>query len=494
VVRTPAATLWRVVTHAGEPAPRLVWIYALAIGAFYGTGPLLALLLADRFGITEKTVGYIIMYFGGMGVVMRAGLLGPAVRRFREARLARLGLLLLAAGLAVLSVTHDWATLFVAITLIPIGTAFTFPCVTALLSRVVSSRDRGLHMGVQQTYGGIARVLFPLLAGYLIDRLGTGSPYAVAGALVAATLLLTAPLEQYLQPKEPAAAAAPTTQARGGARRSVFRGEGDVGVDRLAVPPDARTGARRHHDLEADLERLRLVGKGRPEILEDLRVGHLVIVRRDEPDVDGVGEPLHLRGARHLLCHIIDVRLHREHESEVQVPTRFRHTTYIRTASGRGRGPAPPETGRSRDGVGGCASFHARMRSARLTVLVLAAPVMLAAPTSLAAQALDLTVNDVGLAIGSVRRVKGLRLNFRDRDLDYVIGANVTIWTPYEPASGRVVGLALGLPMTGAARISGIAAGVFGAGAREGVGGGGNLRGITPSVVSVRVVVGSCRW
>ncbi|HYX81937.1 MAG TPA: MFS transporter, partial [Gemmatimonadales bacterium] len=72
--RTQGATLWRVVTHAGEPAPRLIWIYTLAIGAFYGTGPLLSLLLADRFGITEKTVGYFVMYFGGMGVVMRAGL------------------------------------------------------------------------------------------------------------------------------------------------------------------------------------------------------------------------------------------------------------------------------------------------------------------------------------------------------------------------------------------------------------------------------------
>lgn len=207
VVRTPTATLWRVVTHAGEPAPRLVWIYALAIGAFYGTGPLLSLLLADRFAITENTVGYVIMYFGGMGVVMRAGLLGPAVRRFREARLARLGLLLLSIGLALLSMSRDWPTLFAAITLIPVGTAFTFPCVTALLSRVVPSRDRGLHMGVQQAYGGIARVLFPLGAGYLMDRLGTGSPYALAGVLVAATLLLTAPLEGYMRPKKTAVTA-----------------------------------------------------------------------------------------------------------------------------------------------------------------------------------------------------------------------------------------------------------------------------------------------
>jgi hypothetical protein len=57
-------------------------------------------------------------------------------------------------------------------------------------------------MGVQQTYGGVSRVAFPVLAGFLIDRFGTGSPYAVAAVLVAATLLITAPLEGYMAPRK----------------------------------------------------------------------------------------------------------------------------------------------------------------------------------------------------------------------------------------------------------------------------------------------------
>jgi MFS family permease len=192
--------LTSVVSHAGEPASRLIWIYTLAIGAFYGTAPLLSLLFADRLGVTEKTVGYFVMYFGAMGVIVRAGFLGIAVERLGEARLARVGLVLLAAGLGVISVARSYTTMFIAITLMPLGTAFLFPCVTALLSRVVPSRERGLYMGVQQTYGGVSRVAFPLLAGFLMDRFGTGSPYAVAAVLVAATLLITAPLEQYMRP------------------------------------------------------------------------------------------------------------------------------------------------------------------------------------------------------------------------------------------------------------------------------------------------------
>lgn len=198
---TETSTLWRVVKRAGDPAPRLIWIYTVAIGAFYGTSPLLALLLANRFGATEKSVAYFVMYFGGMGVLVRAGLLGPAVKRFGEARLARIGLALLATGLVLLGFARDYVVLFTAMTLIPVGTAFTFPPVTALLSRVVPGRERGMHMGVQQTYGGLSRVAFPVVSGWLIDRLGDGAPYALAGLLVGATLLITAPLGGYARSK-----------------------------------------------------------------------------------------------------------------------------------------------------------------------------------------------------------------------------------------------------------------------------------------------------
>src|SRR5207248_10074166 len=114
-------------THSAEPASRLILIYTLAIGAFYGTMPLVPLHLAERIGVTEKTIGYYVMYIGAMGVLVRALLLGSAVRRFGEARLARLGLVLLAMGLGVVAVARSNPMVILAFTLMPLGTAFTFP-------------------------------------------------------------------------------------------------------------------------------------------------------------------------------------------------------------------------------------------------------------------------------------------------------------------------------------------------------------------------------
>ncbi len=195
--QTSASAVWSVIARPKEPAQRLIWIYTIGIGAFYGTAPTLPLILADRLPINEANVGFFVMYLGGMGVIVRAGILGRMIEWLGEARLTRLGLVLLAAGLALIATVHSYLTLAIALTLMPLGTAFVFPCVTAMLSRVVPKRHRGLYMGVQHTFGGVSRVVFPLAAGIAMDHLGLGFPFVVAGVLVLSTLLLTNSMEQY---------------------------------------------------------------------------------------------------------------------------------------------------------------------------------------------------------------------------------------------------------------------------------------------------------
>ena len=192
----PAATTGReaiayVLSRRGEPASRLIWLYAIAIGAFYGTIQTAPLLLHARLDVTERTVGYFVMYLGAMGVVVRSAVLGRLVDRLGEARLTRLGILCLSAGLVLTGASRGHAALFAGFTLMPIGTAFIFPCLTGLLSRAVSSRERGLYMGVQHLFGGMSRVAFPIAAGVLMDHFDVGVPFWIAGALVLAGLPLT---------------------------------------------------------------------------------------------------------------------------------------------------------------------------------------------------------------------------------------------------------------------------------------------------------------
>ncbi|MBX3134247.1 MAG: MFS transporter [Gemmatimonadaceae bacterium] len=191
-------TLLRVTTHPGLPASRLIWIYAIGMGAFHGMNAILALFLNAQFGIDATNIGWVFVYIGVLSVFTRAVLLGPLVDRFREPRLARYGGTLLALGMAALPFTTNYPTLALAILLVPLGTAFTFPCVTGMLSQVIPNHERGLYMGVQQTFGGITRVIGPLWAGFAFDYLGKGVPFWTGAGLAAFTVFLGIGIEKHI--------------------------------------------------------------------------------------------------------------------------------------------------------------------------------------------------------------------------------------------------------------------------------------------------------
>jgi MFS family permease len=200
--RTSRQIIWRVISHSGEPSSRLIWTYAIAMGAFQGSFAVLALFLNARFQVTEQTIGYFFMYVGSISVFTRVLLLGRMVDWLGEAKLSRLGLALLALGVLGMPLSRTLWTLAVAVALIPLGTAFTFPCVTALLSRIIKPRERGLFMGMQQTYGGVARAVAPLFFGWAFDSLGVSSPYFIASAVILATILLGLGLDKYAKHEE----------------------------------------------------------------------------------------------------------------------------------------------------------------------------------------------------------------------------------------------------------------------------------------------------
>src|SRR5689334_6615986 len=188
--RTSRTAIAHVLTHPAEAAPRLIWIYSIAMGAFSGLMAILALFLADRFAVSKDSIWIFYTYVGTISVIARAGILGRMVDRYGEAYLSRIGLTMLATGLATLPLARGYPTLAIAVALVPLGTAFTFPCVTSMLSRVISSRERGLYMGVQQTFGGLARVVVPLWAGFSYDHFGRGVPMFTSAGLVLATIAI----------------------------------------------------------------------------------------------------------------------------------------------------------------------------------------------------------------------------------------------------------------------------------------------------------------
>ena len=141
-----------VLTHSSEPAPRLIWIYAIGIGAFQGMNAILALFLAARFGVTTHTIGYFYTYIGVISVLTRALILGWAVDRYGEARLSRLGQALLAIGLAAMPFMHrmnDPAAFAARLGgILPVSAVRIHSVSAAGAGRCIASARNGLHFSL----------------------------------------------------------------------------------------------------------------------------------------------------------------------------------------------------------------------------------------------------------------------------------------------------------------------------------------------------------
>ena len=176
---------WVVVRHPQRPVSRFVWIYGAGMLGFSAMTAVLALYLNEKFGVDERNIGYVFLYVGALGLVMRTLILGPAVDRLGETGVMRLGTVALSLGLLLYPLPSSLGMLAVVIPLVPIGTALLFPATTALMSRVSNKEELGLTMGVAQTFAGIARVIAPLVATSAFQRFGPPTPFYLAGGVVA---------------------------------------------------------------------------------------------------------------------------------------------------------------------------------------------------------------------------------------------------------------------------------------------------------------------
>ncbi len=79
--------------------------------------------------------------------------------------------------------------------LVPVGTALLFPATTALVSSRSARSETGQTLGVQQSFGGVSRLMGPLAAGALYE-VSFGFPFWVASALMLCGTFLTTRLRK----------------------------------------------------------------------------------------------------------------------------------------------------------------------------------------------------------------------------------------------------------------------------------------------------------
>jgi predicted MFS family arabinose efflux permease len=153
----------------------------VAFSAFEAT---FALFGERRLGLRLASTGVVFTVIGVLIALVNGVVVHRVVARVGEAATLRLGLLLNGAGLAVLPFVHSWALLALALLFLTSGQGLVTPTLAATVAGRAPDDQRGAALGAQQSAGGLARIVGPILGGLAFERIGVGAPYVVGVALV----------------------------------------------------------------------------------------------------------------------------------------------------------------------------------------------------------------------------------------------------------------------------------------------------------------------
>jgi DHA1 family tetracycline resistance protein-like MFS transporter len=165
---------------------------ALAIGLFFiltlavtQMEVVFAIYMKSLFGFDAEQAGYALAAMGFIMVMMQGGFIGPLSRKFGELNLIRIGFAICTAALLAFaqSATAGGAVGFLC--LLAVGHGMLHPSLSSLASLGAPRASHGGVMGVYHSASSLARVLGPLIAGWLYDHVGGSSPF-LAGALLLA--------------------------------------------------------------------------------------------------------------------------------------------------------------------------------------------------------------------------------------------------------------------------------------------------------------------
>ncbi|MDB9398767.1 MFS transporter [Microcystis aeruginosa CS-567/02-A1] len=151
----------------------------------------------EQFNWTAERIAPLFALFGVMSVVSQAVIIPFLLPKLGEVRMAIIGLLIM--GLAftlagIFAITGSAPILYIGIVLVGIGQPVAETSLVGLMSNSVSEKSQGRINSNIQTVQALARIIAPLLAGWLYQTVSPSSPYwlSVAQIVLAAVAVVQA--------------------------------------------------------------------------------------------------------------------------------------------------------------------------------------------------------------------------------------------------------------------------------------------------------------
>jgi len=185
----------------GTSLPLVLTTYFFATAAFSLLTATYPLFTEHRFGLGATQNGYIFACQGIIGAVIQGGLLGWLVRYSGDKVLAIAGTAILSVSLFVLPTSPTLMLLLLATAGVAVGHGLVAAPLNGMASNSVGSSAQGRVMGLMQSAGSLARVVGPVVGGWLLNHDAMyaaesfgRTPYWLAGIFMVVACVLAANL------------------------------------------------------------------------------------------------------------------------------------------------------------------------------------------------------------------------------------------------------------------------------------------------------------
>lgn len=154
----------------------------------------------EQIGLTDIEVGNMFAFIGLATVIVQGGLVGKLVRKYGEVRLLSYGAYLFTASLLIIPWVTPYTFLPIelfALALMALANGCLTPSITSLLSKTSDPKDVGQVLGVNQSFGSVARAAGMGLSGFIYG-IEFHLPFMVGAMLMLICLWLSRDLAKAL--------------------------------------------------------------------------------------------------------------------------------------------------------------------------------------------------------------------------------------------------------------------------------------------------------
>jgi len=146
------------------------------------------LFVLERFGYGPRGAGGFLAGMGVVSAMLQGGMIGRLSKKFGELKLIPAAFAFLMAGMAAAAFAPTPLLFAFCLLSVAIGMGMANPCLSSLASKGAPAAKRGSVMGIYQSAGSLSRIVGPPVAGFLFDRLGSGTPLLASSGLIGIAL------------------------------------------------------------------------------------------------------------------------------------------------------------------------------------------------------------------------------------------------------------------------------------------------------------------